>query len=73
MIYEVDGGDGGGDDVYDDEVDGGVGVDDDDDDNDNATENRKPFPLIRRMITGRRSAITRVASDRIVIYFTRLC
>ena len=32
----------------------------------NVTENRKPFPLITRMITGQ-SAITHVACDHIVI------
>ena len=38
----------------------------------NATGNRKPFPLITRMITGQ-SAITHVACDHMVIYYTRCC
>ena len=36
------------------------------------TENRKPFPLITPMITGQ-SAITHVACDHMVIYYTRCC
>ena len=38
----------------------------------NMTENRKPFPLITPMITGQ-SAITHVACDHTVIYYTRTC